>query len=98
MGYNMDESFLVKIIVGLMAIITGILGFNLRSYKAGHDALKDSHGKLALHISEDYAKKSDLNAARQEVKEGLERVHERIDTLGDTVERKMDTVIGMLKK
>ena len=94
----MLEEILLKIIVALLMAITAIIGWNVRGHKTDHEKLKDDHLQHKLNVSENYAKKSDLNAARMETNESLQRIHERIDSLGDTVERKVDTIIGMLKK
>jgi uncharacterized protein YlxW (UPF0749 family) len=94
----MEDSLALKIIMGLLAMLTAVLAFNVKSYKNDHDDLKDSHNKLALRVSDEYAKKTDLNAARGEMTDSVKRVHERIDEVGQNVDHKMNTIIGMLRK
>lgn len=91
------DSLALKIIMGLLAMLTTVIGFNLRNYKADHEKLKDSHNNLALDVSRNYALKTDLNAARIEMTKSVERVHERIDEVNRTVENKTNTIIGLLK-
>ena len=99
-GAAMDDhdSVLLKIIVGLLMLITTIIGWNVRGHKSDHEKLKDDHAMHKLNVSENYAKKVDLSATRMETNASLERIHQRIDSIGENMERKVDTIIGMLKK
>lgn len=94
----MDESVLLKIIIGLLTVIISIIGFNVRTHKGDHDKLKESHNDFTRDVLKNYATKADLNAARMETNGSLERIHERIDDLGENVDSKMNTVIGLLKQ
>ena len=86
----MEDNFLLKIILGLLAVITGIIGFNLRSYKSDYDKLQDDHQGHKLNVSENYAKKNDLNAARLETTSSIARLHDKIEDSTEKLNTKID--------
>lgn len=101
----MEDNILLKIITGLLGLITVILGWNVRIYKADHDRLKDEHGRLKddhnnhkLNVSENYAKKNDLNEARREQTEQLRRVYEKIESVDSNLDDKISAVNTNLDK
>jgi hypothetical protein len=94
----MEKEVLWEIITGLLVIITGMIGFNLKSHKADYEKLKDSHSGLALKVSEEYAKKSDLNAARLETTESLKRVYDKIEAVDDNLDRKISEIPDKIVK
>lgn len=96
-----DDNMLFKIIVGLLAMLVGLLGWNLSTHKADYDKLKDDHNLHKLKVSEDYAKKTDLNAARQESTDSIRRLHEKIEdvneNLGEQISELPDKIVRLLK-
>ena len=85
----MEKDILYEIIMCLMAFAVSLIGFNLKSHKTDYEKLKDGHNGLALKVSEEYAKKTDLNAARIENSESLKRVYDKIETVNDNLDRKI---------
>ncbi len=82
----------LEIVLALVAIIVGIMGFNLKSHKAEFDKLKDDHAAHKLKVSEHYALKSDLNAARLETNESLKRVYDKIETVDDKLSTEIKAI------
>lgn len=92
----MDERSFSQIVIGLIGILVSILGWNFRTQKAEHDKLKTDHHRLVedhaahrLSVSENYAKKTDLNAARLEVSDSVRRLHEKVESVDANLDRKI---------
>lgn len=98
----MDAQLLVQIIVGLLGMIVGVIGWNVRDYKSDYQKLKDDHASHKLNVSENYAKKSDLNAARLETNESLKRVYDKIEAINQNFDKKIsevpDKIIMLLER
>lgn len=96
------EDYLLKIIVGLLTVLTAIIGWNVRGHKSEHDKLKEDHAAHKLNVSENYAKKTDLNAARMEINDSIRRLHEKIEEVDDNLDKKIteipDRVIRLLER
>lgn len=83
----MDNNFVTEAFMALVSLMVAIIGFAVKGFKSDHDKLKESHSNLALNVSENYAKKNDLNAARLETNAGLERIHKRIDDVFELLKK-----------
>jgi len=99
----------LTIIVTLFALLTTVVGWNVRNYKTAqdklrtdHDLQKDKHSELAINISENYAKKTDLNAARRETNDSLKRVYDKMDSMSEHLDKKIteipNTIIKLMNK
>ena len=94
----MDTYSLIEIILGLVSIVTAIIGFSVKSFKSDHDKLKESHGFLALNVSENYAKKEEMGSTRLEMNAAISRVHDKIEKSSEIMDNKMNVIISLLKK
>lgn len=88
----MDEQLMVRIIIGLLMVLLGLLSWNLRTHAADHQKLKDDHHSHKLNVSESYAKKSDLNAARMEINDSIRRLHEKIEEVDINLDKKISDI------
>ena len=83
------EDILLKIIIGLLTVLTAIIGWNVRIHRNDHEKLKEDHATHKLNVSENYAKKSDLNEMRRESIESLKRVYDKIESVDENLGNKM---------
>lgn len=91
----MDDSNLwVRILTIFGSGMTLIVGFLMTHIFKQHTGLfkdvadiKTTHAEFKLLVSENYAKKSDLNAARIETNESLSRIHARLDNILEIVKK-----------
>lgn len=92
----------LEIVMGLLSLILAIVGYNLKTHKQEFDKLKDDHAAHKLKVSEHYALKSDLNAARLETNESLKRVYDKIEAvdekLSDQIADVPEKVMRLLKR
>ena len=86
------EDVLLKIIIGLLTVLTAIIGWNVRTHRSDHEKLKDDHAAHKLNVSENYAKKSDLNEMRRESIESLKRVYDKIEAVNKNLDEKISEV------
>ena len=82
----------LEIVMGLLSVILAIVGYNLKTHKAEFDKLKDDHSAHKLKVSEHYALKSDLNAARLETNESLKRVYDKIEAVDDKLSNEIGNI------
>ena len=91
----MDDSNLwVRILTIFGSGMTILAGFLMRHIFSRHNDLfkdvseiKTKHAEFQLVVSENYAKKNDLNAARLETNESLARIHSRLDNILEIVKK-----------
>lgn len=72
----------------IMRRVTG----DIKEISGDLDDFEKEHNKLALNVSENYAKKNDLNAARQETTESIRRLHEKIEESTENLNEKISEV------
>lgn len=93
----MDAEIVTRVIVGLLTAGLGGAGWIVAKIITDIREIDRAHAALALKVSENYATKSDLNSARGETKDSLDRLHLRIDDLADNVDNKMTDIQGDIK-
>ena len=89
-----DSNLWVRILTIFGSAMTVIVGFLMTHIFRQHTGvikdvgdIKTEHAKFQLHVSETYAKKTDLNAARLETNSSLERIHQRLDNILEIVKK-----------
>jgi hypothetical protein len=87
-----DKTVLLEIIMGLLSVVLALVGFNLKTHKSEFDKLKEDHSAHKLKVSENYALKSDLNAARLETNESLKRVYDKIEVVDDKLSAEISDI------
>ena len=83
-----DGNLWVRILTIFGSGMAILAGFLMKHIFAQHNNLfkdvadmKSKHADFQLNVSENYAKKVDLNAARIETNESLQRIHSRLDNI-----------------
>lgn len=98
----MDAQLLLQIIVGLLAVLMSIIGYCVTQHRSEHNKLKDDHTAHKMTVSEYYAKKADLNSARDELRASIRHLHEKIESvdenLGKNISEIPEKVIRLLDR
>jgi len=88
------EDVWVRILTIFATGVTGLAVFLMVNIFKQHSGLfedvetiKAEHSRFQLSVSENYAKKTDLNAARLETNQSLERIHARLDNILEIVKK-----------
>lgn len=94
-----DESLLLALlkwawtpIVGVFAWIGKNMHSDIKTLKEKDKDCKLELSEFKLHVSENHPTKSDLNAARMETKESVDRVHGRLDDVATDVKTILRTM------
>ncbi|MDX2074715.1 MAG: hypothetical protein SFX19_10205 [Alphaproteobacteria bacterium] len=100
----MDAQTLLIILQGLLTLLVLIIGAVVKSAARDLKEVEKAAGenaiglaKYQLHVSENYATKNDLNAARTETNESLRRLHDRLDNMDENFDEKMTEVSRDIK-
>jgi hypothetical protein len=89
-----DSNLWVRILTIVGSAMTVVVGFLMTHIFRQHTGvfkdvadIKTKHAEFQLFVSENYAKKTDLNAARLETNNSLERIHQRLDNILEVVKK-----------
>jgi hypothetical protein len=93
----MDESTLSNLAQGLIAILLGIGAWMLRRIVKDLDDVEDKQTALELKVAEEYATKEDVVSVRQATNHSLDRIHKRIDDVGEKLDEKCSDISRDIK-
>lgn len=87
-----EDSFLVMLLKYSWAGFLAVFGWmgkgmyaELKKLREDDNQHRTDIASLRLHISENYPTKSDLNAARIETKDSVDRLHHRLDGVAEDI-------------
>lgn len=83
----MDWQIILNIVVG---VIVGVGGWFARRMFDAVDKLKTDIGRIELHVSENYVKKSEVDGFRSDMDKRFDRIEVLLDKLYDKLDGKVD--------
>lgn len=83
----MDWQTLLNIGVG---IVVGVGGWFARRLYDAVDKLKSDIGRIELHVSENYVKKSEVDTLKTEMDKRFDRIEVLLDKIFDKLDGKVD--------
>lgn len=83
----MDWQIILNIVVGA---IVGVGGWFARRMFDAVDKLKTDIGRIELHVSENYVKKSEVDGFRSDMDKRFDRIEVLLDKLYDKLDGKVD--------
>lgn len=83
----MDWQIILNIVVGA---IVGVGGWFARRMFDAVDKLKTDIGRIELHVSENYVKKSEVDGFRADMDKRFDRIEMLLDKLYEKLDQKVD--------
>jgi len=97
----MDDSIVIILLKNAWILICGVFGWigrgmysDIRNLQKSDADCKLDLANFKTHVSESHPTKNDLNAARMETKDSVDRLHSRLDSVATDIK----TILSTMKR